>query len=481
MLKGHTKIILTDVETGAQEVHEDDNLVTNAIDKIINLEMAMNHAPNEQILPLAANLLGGIMLFDGDLTEDPTNIHFPVEAHLVGYGNQDVHTGDKFRGSYNAGESGKTGTGFVSVWDFGTNQANGTIKSVARTSNIAGRCPFYDYLSADVNSAKSGNPTTDTYWQPIRYDGEHLYMLKGNSDTHQMRLARVKIPCLRMGVADYSGEERTYEVIATWDTLLTAYDYWGDWDHTQTRTQNVYADSPSYYEDGHDGYIYCVSFHPLDQGYGTIYDYNVSYFTIKYSDDSYDKSETVRIAAGTVPRGRESASDYGMYWAARTAGHVCKGRLFMLNNRASKQITIIPLNNPASFQSVRIIEDASPDYIVSLDTLCGHEGAIYFSIYHYTTSSYEILKGLLYPDGNFLTANIAYGGRNVPHDNTLAYVSYSFTCDDDIVVWGPGGDTYVYRNWMANFLGTINNLSSAITKTAAQTMKIIYTMTDVNE
>ena len=67
-MKGKTKIILTNVETGEQEIHEDNNLVTSAIDKIINIEMAMNHAPNDRILPIATNALGGLMLFDDELT-----------------------------------------------------------------------------------------------------------------------------------------------------------------------------------------------------------------------------------------------------------------------------------------------------------------------------------------------------------------------------------------------------------------------------
>ena len=33
----------------------------------------------------------------------------------------------------------------------------------------------------------------------------------------------------------------------------------------------------------------------------------------------------------------------------------------------------------------------------------------------------------------------------------------------------------------ATYLGTINNLGTTITKTAAQTMKIIYTLIDVTE
>lgn len=479
MLKGKTKIILTDVETGEQEIHEDENIVTNAIDKIINIEMAGNHQPNSYILPIATNILGGIMLFDNDLTEDPANIHFPSEAHLVGYGDQSAHTGDKFRGTYNAGESGKTDTGYVSVWDFGTNQANGTIKSVARTSNIAGACPFYDYLRNSADSANTGNPETDTYWNPIRYDGEYLYMLKGDTSTHQMRLARVKIPCLRMGVADYSGVERTYEVIASWDTFLTSYTYWGSLDHQGSSYEEyVYGDIPLYYEDGNDGYFYCFGYAPRRTAGYFEYSYDVTYFTIKYGDGSYEKSETVRLSTGTSFWSDRNSNNF--WFGGRYSGHICKGVLYRINY-SRKAITIIPLSNPASYQTIQIIEASSQDYIVCMDRMRGREGVIYFTIYHYTTSSYEYLKAILYPDGVYVIANVSYGGQDYPHTSGVNTYGECSTNDDDLTAWGSSVGTYTYRTWVANFLGTINNLSSAITKTAAQTMKIIYTMTDVNE
>ena len=40
---------------------------------------------------------------------------------------------------------------------------------------------------------------------------------------------------------------------------------------------------------------------------------------------------------------------------------------------------------------------------------------------------------------------------------------------------------YARIGWCPNYIGTINNLSTPITKTAAQTMRIIYTLTDVDE
>lgn len=475
MLKGHTKIILTDVETGKEEVHEDDNLITNAIDKIINIEMAMNHAPNDQLLPIATKLLGGIMLFDGALTESVDNIHFPTEAHIVGYANGSVNTTDNYRGSYNTSESGKTIDGYTSVWDFGTSQANGTIKAVARTHNQGGACPFYNYVSSSYTSTGTGAPATDTYWYPIRYDGTYLYMMKNNSSLHQMRLARVKIPRLSMGVGDYSNVERTYEVIATWDTLLTEYTYYNSESDKKAErnpyTQYVYADSPYMYKDGHDGYLYCLGYKP-DRSY-TEYNYDLTYFTIKYEDGSYTKSETVRKNIG-VSSYRYVTNGFGFLgfeW-----GHVHKGTIYFLNG-TRKCIHIVPLDNVAAYKTVRILSDDTSDYITNVQQLAPHEGGVYFEIYHYTESSYEYRFGILYPDGVYVTSNQSYAGTNSWHGNPTIY-DCVVTEDDDLTTWFNARDTYCYCGWMANYLGTINNLGSPITKTAAQTMKIIYTLRD---
>ena len=480
-MKGHTKIILTNVETGEQEIHEDDNLITNALDKIINIEMAMNHAPNTRILPIATNALGGIMLFDGALTEDADNIHFPSEAHLVGYANQSLNTDDKFRGSYNAIESGKTPTGFTSVWDFGTTQANGTIKAVARTSNHGGACPIYNYMGPASEATGGGFPTNDQSWMPIRYDGEYLYMLKGDSNSHVMRMARVKIPVLRMGAADYSDVGRTYEIVAAWSTEVTSYTYWNNASHQIEYTQYVYADDPFDYEDGGDGYIYCMFY-----GAGTLrtyneYSYDITYFTINYGDGSFDKSETVRLTTG-LGYYAPSSENY-LYRAYRYGGHVHNGVLYRLRG-GRKIIDIIPLSNVAAYRSIRIVADSSPDYVYSLEYIHSRSGCIYFQVYHYTTTSYQYLQGILYPDGIFLVLEKSYAGTNASHGENYTYTTYCKTCDDDLTIWGgpyPWSPYGPLRNWAANYLGTINNLPSEITKTAAQTMKIVYTLTDVDE
>ena len=476
MLKGKTKIILTNVETGKQEIHEDENLVTNALDKLININVAMNFALNSYVLPIAEKALGGIMLFDEELTEDADNIHFPVEAHLVGYAGRNVNTTDIFRGSYNSVESGPIDDGYVSVWDFGTTQANGTIKSVARTSYWAGQAPLYQYNAESSGAVNNGSYSNDRTWYPIRYDGEYVYMLKGNSSTHEMRLARVKIPMMRLGVDDYSGRVRPYEVIASWSTEVTTYTYYDYADHHGTaHEQVVYADDPALYEDGRDGFIYCM-FYGGTRTYRD-YPYDITYFTIKYGDDSYEKSETVRLNSGTS----YYYSDSPNYMAAakRYRGHVHQGKLYRISSDR-KYIFIIPLDNVGAYRSIRIIAEDSNDYVEDLHRISPHAGGVYFEVYHYTDTSYNRLGGILYPDGVFVLPPYSYLGQNNRDDSSL-YNNYCWTCDDDLTVLGYNDSESLRRLWAANYLGTINNLGTTITKTAAQTMKIIYTLTDIDE
>ena len=135
MIKGHTKIELFNAETGKiEKTYEKDNLVTNAVQYLIAAQNMMGKVMNQSVFPIATNALGGLMLFNNTLDEDADNIAFPSNAKLVGYGDRDSNTTDSMRGSLNSIESHATDTGYVSVWDFGTAQGNGTIKAIALTN-----------------------------------------------------------------------------------------------------------------------------------------------------------------------------------------------------------------------------------------------------------------------------------------------------------------------------------------------------------
>jgi len=100
MIKGHTKIELFNARTGKKEQeYEKDNLVTNAVQELIAFQTMMGREMDNNVFPIAKKALGGIMLFDGKLTEDVNNTNFPTEAKLVGYAARDTNTSDPMRGS----------------------------------------------------------------------------------------------------------------------------------------------------------------------------------------------------------------------------------------------------------------------------------------------------------------------------------------------------------------------------------------------
>lgn len=155
-MKGHTTIELTDVNTGKKEVHQDDNLVTNALSWLLNKSCGIfcNNPVASAIGPgdaLVKACTGGVFLFKEPLEEDADTIYAPIGAELVGCGSGIPYTGAlDLAGSYNAIESGFSddGTSYKHVWDFNTSQANGKISCVCLTTQAGGKVtpgvPYFD-------------------------------------------------------------------------------------------------------------------------------------------------------------------------------------------------------------------------------------------------------------------------------------------------------------------------------------------------
>ena len=474
MLKGHTTIELKNVETGEIERYEDDNLITHAIAYIIDIELANNHNPNDYCLPVATKLLGGLMMFDSALEESADNIHFPTDVHLVGFAGQTTEVTHPMGGTYNTTESGYTEDGFKSVWDFGTGQANGTIAALARTHAYGGENPLRRFHGPRFDTyAFKGEPDNDRSWTPLRYDGEYMYMLKANTSTHLMRLARVKMPIHSMGVGEYNRRNYPYEVIASWDTFMR--------EAPNTGLPVFYMDDTNYYMDGGDGYIYVFigEWEHIDTNKHKIY-----YFTIKYSDESYDKSAIHSITLPFTPLSERGGGYYSAYGYAyyrlfpRSRIHIVNSTLyFIAENR--KGLYIVPFNNPSAARLTSIIPNDSSDYIDWFMRIPLHNGGVHFRLYHYLTNGAQWEDGILYPDGVYILPDVAAGSDDFYWDY------WQHNGDKLEQLANPYGNStevlYARSGWSAIYLGTINNLATPITKTAAQTMRVIYTLTDVDE
>ena len=197
MIKGHVCIDLHNHNSGFTERIEKDNMVTNAIQQcLVNLGMSSSgYTPermsvsqnsvfdtsyNSPLFPLCKVGLGGLMLFDGKLTEDKNNVQFPTDVHLVGFGGSGINTASPTKGSLNYTDTKYSDDGRSStrVWDFATNQANGKIASLSLTHEIVGsRGPFPHMIGGAQFPADR---------IPIKYDKANhiLYLLAYNGTTY---------------------------------------------------------------------------------------------------------------------------------------------------------------------------------------------------------------------------------------------------------------------------------------------------------
>lgn len=458
MIKGRTKIELFDARSGRREkVFEDENLVTNAIRYAMNIESAGNQRLDDWIFPIATKALGGILMFDGVLEEDAENIYLPHDVHIVGYGNTAANTDNIRRGSYNAAESGPTDDGYISVWDFGTSQANGVIRSVARTSVNAGGNPLTPTGAIRLIETKyNGFSESDPYWYPIRYEGDYVFMMKYNDSTHQMRCARLRLPLLTHRVRDYYAFNENAEELTSWD--CECY-YWQTQSGSYTYDHYRYGGTNAYWDNG-DGLLYCIQ--NAENNGNSSGNGSFSYFTLNYGNDSWEKSETHRVEIANASlrswdRGSVYLGGQYLYWLSY--------------NR--KSIYIIDMENPVNVRAVRVIDESSADYIEGFFDMGPRNGGARFYVYHYLTSgSYERRAGLVYPDSVFYCDDVAFNWNS-------SYNSYLYGLAHKLVA----PMYYDYRRvriaYRLDYLGTINNLTTPVEKNASQTMKVSYTLTDV--
>lgn len=174
MIKGVSKVELFDAASG-RKLHEqvNSNMVTNAIKDIVNCNDKMgllrwwrtypvnsttdknsaervSGAAIHAISPIIERGLGGVMLWDDNITEDPNIVTRPQGVREVGHAGDPYSGTDVYRGSLNVNETCAIDGGKRYVWDFGTDKANGTIKCLSLTSCNGG--------NIGIHGCFDGNP-----------------------------------------------------------------------------------------------------------------------------------------------------------------------------------------------------------------------------------------------------------------------------------------------------------------------------------
>ena len=136
-IHGHTIIELKDVRTGFRDRIESDNVVTDGAESLLRtMGHQLNMWPqNSDNFPYWWQIFyGGLMLCDD--TIPTTSIYKPAGINPVAYGAYKTSNSGNCTecGTYNNAESEFDRTHFKQVYDYYTNQANGTIKSACLMS-----------------------------------------------------------------------------------------------------------------------------------------------------------------------------------------------------------------------------------------------------------------------------------------------------------------------------------------------------------
>ena len=531
-LKGVTTIELTDVNTGKTKIVKKENMVTNAISKLVNNREKFQvpllskdffsyagSFSNKRIVEYA---FGGLMAFDTPLNDNPDDYSIPSNANCICYGTDISNSGsNNMLGSYNTHESGIQEDGSMRfVWDFQTNQANGTLSSVCLvplTTAYMGWNNKYDefdnslrnhvFSDSNVNSLilrfdnnyydstilnSNGTIGGELF---VFHDNKYMYGLKrGNMNTiknasgsqvidqsthvfytHKLKIVKRRFNYSQIDIMGASSGVPEVEDVCEIDIPSDMF-------------ANInYADRTRYMLEFDNGFIYFAL--------GT-----------EYNDKKLLPNEKLKILKINVSTWESSIIEL----TNTTNGNFHHSSFTYYNNNTST--SIISVINNKILLPIRDTTDGQ-NYLYLID-LANNTNVTPITTYDGNRVKYSGGKGLKYKD--YLVVQSSLGGEHmiVNFSTATAFPLYTSNqnqnglrpigsglgdnmfvrpldkkYEDDVNVFftrDPNAtynidkSTLLYSMSMFNLM-TKNTLSSAITKTSAQTMKITYTISRANE
>ena len=468
MIKGRTKIELTDVRTGEVEVIEEENMVTNALQYIFNplgYIKAASTMYGSSYVNYYTTLTGGLILLDKAVDEDADNIFLDTDTKVTGCAvyNQQNTSDQVFRGSYNATETefDIVNRRIKYVYDFDTAEGNGTIASVALTHALGG----YTNRGSEEAPVRAEYP----YFMGI---GSGSLRLTGSS-------SGISAYDRTMGFTTYGANYKWIFLIdATKDMV-----YYFSLDSTASITIRGYRAN-----------INTVSlFDTPSTSRVLMYEKTISlnteisqqYFAYNYEEETQKlyivsmatSNYTVQNNASYIITEIDVANDYAVtqYTMTNTTGATLKmgydkegclcygGYIYLMSNGNPYNIYRQEIGNSANVQKIDTeVRQSYPvfakDKRVYFAQPSSYSGS--WALYIIETDTFT----MKYPESNTLFDT--YDRQYVPVLG--APMTYFATC-------GSYDGQFAMRT---DYLATINNLESAVVKTADKTMKVTYTLTE---
>ena len=537
-LKGTATIELTEVHTGRREIVKHDNLVTNAVLDVLSLNplgfrfgnysnSASNITTNsteqydeigisfaDAMLPVCPNLIGGVLLYEKTLDENPDKYYADANNPLVGYSSNDANASmDPMRGSMNLNESGplEDGKGYRFVFDFATSQANGTISSLGLTSARGGKAGYgseYDHVGYPllcVGGFRKAMPLADGYdfelhkaCSVISADWESgIGIYATIDDANTITVGKCALISNSLGVLQSIGRPTKIN-----ETQITTRNFAGSISGTLSVVDpnsntgsriNITQMCGACLIDGGDGYIWGFQ-HANNADGNSSGNADVHWIKISKEDFSFEEG-TWTIAAQLLPFGFASIYPTMNYYlrSSHPTAIIDDGKLYAVA-KDQRGVYVIDLSNPSNVSLLECSFVIDVRYSTAMSTsnyYCRHsiEVTKVFGTITYRNAFIRCGKVM-----KTLKRSSAYVGFNFPQnsssgDAVSANKALSFS-SGSLAEYGPFkicicSDQY-YRNVYSNsyadaiiylmtpYLATINNLETPVTKTADKTMKITY-------
>ncbi len=506
MLKGKTQIILTNTETGKERVYEDTNMMTNAISDVINVCSRLQVTKIfEQVGRSSMDFLnymnwfcGGVCMFSEVLQENASKYMLHNTAIETAYADGTVTTiiGDK-RGSFNALESEYYANGVKYVWDFANTQGNGTINAVCLTNvtggtyGVANANSVYLRVKDDndrrdyaflylkrPNNIENYTPYTPLFFHAVSDDQKYIYCVAvtcyiNNSDSSMLSNCKIYISKISL-IEDVSVFSNLVE-----RNISGKNTNWGNWSQINDVYNSQYVGE---YEISADLVTEMIEWTERKEGddeylctvcpSGIVSDDNKLHCLLKKSKSSNFKKAVINLTTGEVTITETTISAQNVDYCA--------------NGRQIKKPTLSPSGTVLELITYDIItlEQDIKQWTVDVNSankhgLCANgiitpTNPMYTIAYDFETLNTSNNTGEVYYEEGYENER---NGLDIFMNGLLHAQLYSETYDNYNSA-ESNGIIYLKLYMTGNFVTTINNLSSPVIKTSADTMKVIYTVTE---
>ena len=490
-LHGHTKLIFVD-KFGRETVKLDkDNLVTNAVQKIFESNY-FGSIDYSQLMPAIRKTLGGVILFENTLGNDATDIWIPksYDNPITGHAGQTVPASladDTTRGLPNSAASTAISNGYKMVWSFPETQGNGDISAVGLCHSDFGDYALNDSAFTPLEMISNDSIKSVSFLND--YNREKVINIYDSVNGYSYSIYNTNINFSADG-QQYITQYNVFHVIKRKNSILN----------------NLSVDM-SHYIGNDEG---AVSFNLIyDTGtVGTLSEFPLPSFYIDHTNNllwltfatghssiggdgvkavaaAYDMDKFIN-GANVNPEFTQSPTD--------VKGAVLGSNLPLqsyITESAEGYIPAIIWDNGAYKLTLASYDDVAKEF--ALETLTPIELATSlrrrFPV-NIGLGNYYLVRGARQADFTKLVEfDIANDNNNVYDVSTpTPYISpYYYTNDNPIIgatcwTWAAGTGFNMGKSGTAInklYLATKNDLPATITKTAAYSMRVEYTLTYV--